>query len=150
MAFLKFREKQDYEKIKLFKCDIKAHSANQRYKDTYLSKEDVYDMLNRFDFKCFYCGDEIKPKDWQLDHFYPKSKGGKNTLENITCTCRWCNKLKNDMDGFAFIEKCKNIHQSNFLSKNNLDVYNHETDKKYKKLGKKLKEPIKVVESLNN
>jgi 5-methylcytosine-specific restriction endonuclease McrA len=49
---------------------------------------------------CAYCG--IEDNGLHLDHVYPRSKGGKLTLENTAMCCIRCNSTKstNDIDQF--------------------------------------------------
>lgn len=41
--------------------------------------------------------------------------GGKNKIDNLAPTCKWCNTMKNALDGNAFIEKCKKIVDKNLI-----------------------------------
>ena len=43
--------------------------------------------------KCVYCGIS---KNLTIDHVIPKSKGGKNTWENLVTCCNKCNLKKSD------------------------------------------------------
>lgn len=50
----------------------------------------------RANFRCEYCGKDLLKsianyKEWQEDHIVPLSKGGKDTLDNIALSCRFCN-----------------------------------------------------------
>lgn len=114
------RTKTQLENIALYKCDVKAHSANKRFDDK-ISKTDVLDVLERYNYRCFYCNQEIKKDHWQLDHFHPRANGGKNLFDNLVCTCNWCNTMKNALDGFAFLSKCKTIINNNWIYKNNVN-----------------------------
>jgi 5-methylcytosine-specific restriction endonuclease McrA len=116
------RTTHDYNQIKKYKCNSKAKYSNARFDDK-ICGGDVYEVLKKYNFKCFYCGKSIKPTSWQLDHFYPKASGGKNIPENIVCSCKWCNQMKNALDGFAFLQKCKYVIENNFLSLNNIPFY---------------------------
>jgi len=42
-------------------------------------------------WKCFYCGSE---NDLTIDHKIPRSRGGGDEVENLTCACRSCNSSK--------------------------------------------------------
>ncbi len=49
-------------------------------------------LFARDDYTCQYCGaygDEV-------EHVYPRSRGGKNTWTNLVTACRECNALKAD------------------------------------------------------
>lgn len=56
-------------------------------------------ILERDGFKCVYCG--RKPQkgndvELQIDHIYPKSKGGTDLPDNLVTACRECNLGKSD------------------------------------------------------
>lgn len=111
---MRFEGYNESQILRIFKVHEKVHSANNRFED----KIDYYDVLNllkRFDFYCFYCGNELEGFSWQLDHFHPRCNGGKNTFDNLAPTCRWCNQLKNGLDGNAFIEKCRRVVANNYF-----------------------------------
>lgn len=53
--------------------------------------------------RCEYCGDEMQkgsgsPKSYEADHTKAYSKGGKTKLENLTPSCRDCNRSKGKKD----------------------------------------------------
>lgn len=56
-------------------------------------------MLNRDAYTCAYCGDVAN----EVDHVYPKSKGGEDTLDNLVAACRRCNILKKDKTDTVFL-----------------------------------------------
>lgn len=43
---------------------------------------------------CQYCGRKCRTKELNIDHVIPKSKGGKETWENLVCACIDCNIRK--------------------------------------------------------
>jgi 5-methylcytosine-specific restriction endonuclease McrA len=43
---------------------------------------------------CQYCGRRSVPRDLNLDHVMPRSRGGPMTWENVVCSCRVCNLRK--------------------------------------------------------
>lgn len=43
---------------------------------------------------CAYCGNKFKRHELSADHVIPKSKGGKDTWENLVAACKPCNGLK--------------------------------------------------------
>lgn len=53
--------------------------------------------------RCFYCGQPIC-QEFHLDHFNPKSKGGKN-IDNLVPSCPDCNLYKSDLTIEQFREK---------------------------------------------
>ena len=52
-------------------------------------------IFRRDKFKCVYCGESTKSK-LTIDHVYPKSKGGKNTWQNLVTCCKSCNIKKDN------------------------------------------------------
>lgn len=48
-------------------------------------------IYERDEYACLLCG---SPDDLTLDHIYPWSKGGEDTLENLRTLCRPCNSSK--------------------------------------------------------
>lgn len=49
-------------------------------------------ILARDNYTCVYCGDP----GFTIDHVFPKSKGGKNTWDNMVASCQPCNSRKAD------------------------------------------------------
>jgi 5-methylcytosine-specific restriction endonuclease McrA len=43
---------------------------------------------------CQYCARRGAPRDLNLDHVMPRSRGGPMTWENVVCSCRVCNLRK--------------------------------------------------------
>jgi hypothetical protein len=129
----------DYSLIRQFKCASRAKTANKRFEDN-INSFDVLFSLKLNNFNCFYCNDKIDYKDWELDHFNPKANGGKNKRENLVACCKWCNTMKNALDGNAFINKCNQILKNNFFVKNNLGnvTSNKISNNTYKKIKKTL------------
>ena len=56
-----------------------------------LSKRNV---LKRDSFQCQYCGTRTGPMT--VDHVLPKTRGGRDTWENMVCACLKCNNRKGD------------------------------------------------------
>lgn len=48
-------------------------------------------VFKRDDYECLYCGSK---KDLTIDHVIPRSKGGKNTWDNLATCCSRCNLKK--------------------------------------------------------
>jgi hypothetical protein len=51
-------------------------------------------VFNRDNFTCSYCG--RRGGFLELDHIYPFCKGGSDDLDNLTTSCRKCNRQKKD------------------------------------------------------
>jgi hypothetical protein len=43
---------------------------------------------------CYWCNCKLEKDDTHLDHFYPLSKGGKHTINNLVLSCSSCNLSK--------------------------------------------------------
>lgn len=53
-------------------------------------------LLNIQDDRCYLCGCSITFDTATIDHFFPKSKGGGNSMENMFVSCMPCNSHKSD------------------------------------------------------
>jgi 5-methylcytosine-specific restriction endonuclease McrA len=59
-------------------------------------------LLEKWHRKCAYCGAVNIPL--QIEHIYPKSKGGSNRASNLTLACEKCNQAKNNMPVEVFLK----------------------------------------------
>ena len=51
-------------------------------------------------YECAYCGKKIRFSQADIDHIWPKSKGGSNSCFNLIGSCQSCNRSKgNKIDG---------------------------------------------------
>ena len=55
------------------------------------SRHNIYKRDNN---QCQYCGIKCRARMKTLDHIVPKSRGGKNTWQNIITCCKYCNGKK--------------------------------------------------------
>ena len=60
-------------------------------------------LLNKWDRRCAYCGDQNLPL--QIEHIHPKSKGGSNRISNLALACEKCNLKKGTQDIKDFLKK---------------------------------------------
>jgi len=51
-------------------------------------------LLWRDGNQCQYCTKKFSVKELTLDHVIPKSRGGRNTWENLVIACKKCNQKK--------------------------------------------------------
>ena len=51
-----------------------------------------------YEFRCGYCGvtETESGGHLEIDHFFPQSRGGQDTLDNLVYACRTCNSFKGD------------------------------------------------------
>lgn len=59
----------------------------------YLSRKNIH---RRDNYTCQYCGKSVPQEKATIDHVLPRSRGGKNTWENLVCSCVNCNVKKGD------------------------------------------------------
>ncbi len=60
-------------------------------------------LLEKWNRKCAYCGVEHVPL--QIEHIRPRSKGGSNSISNLTLSCEKCNLKKGTQDIKDFLKK---------------------------------------------
>jgi 5-methylcytosine-specific restriction endonuclease McrA len=60
-------------------------------------------LLEKWDRQCAYCG--IKDVPLQVEHINPRSKGGSNSISNLTLSCEKCNLKKGTQDIKNFLKK---------------------------------------------
>ncbi|MEQ9235992.1 RNA-guided endonuclease IscB [Coleofasciculus sp. E2-BRE-01] len=66
-------------------------------------------LLNKWKRKCAYCGASGVPL--QIEHIYPKSKGGSNQISNLCLACESCNRKKGTQLLEQFLKKKPEILQ---------------------------------------
>ena len=52
-------------------------------------------LLEQDDWKCSYCGCELKWKSSSIDHLIPRAQGGSDHFVNLGICCGSCNSRKN-------------------------------------------------------
>jgi hypothetical protein len=74
---------------------------------------------------CLYCGVVFPTRNLTLDHIHPRSRGGKNTWENLVTCCTPCNKRKGDKllselkdMKLRYLPKPLSSHTSRFILRN--------------------------------
>ena len=61
--------------------------------------------------KCNGCGNQFPITAMEIDHIFPKSRGGEDNYENFQLLCGWCNKVKGNRDMKYLNAKIKaNMH----------------------------------------
>ena len=50
----------------------------------------------RDNYSCAYCEKQLNAEELSIDHILPKSRGGKETWENLVTSCKTCNCFKGD------------------------------------------------------
>ena len=80
---------QSNKAVKVGKLKIKLMYKGTRWLKNEIKKRDKY--------RCYICGRLLDDKEVTLDHIIPKSRGGKDTFDNLATCCFECNNLKADM-----------------------------------------------------
>jgi len=71
--------------------------AVRKNKSISISKKIRFEVFKRDGFKCAYCGQEPPAVTLEVDHIEPKSKGGKNDINNYVTACFDCNRGKRNI-----------------------------------------------------
>ncbi len=83
---------------KLDNPDISGVEYQQGTLQGYETREYLLEKWNR---QCAYCGTENVPL--QVEHIYPRSRGGTNRLANLTLACEPCNRAKGTQEITSFL-----------------------------------------------
>ena len=60
-------------------------------------------LLEKHKRKCFYCDKAVS--DFEVEHMFPKSRGGSNSIDNLTLSCHDCNEKKGTLTAEEFIQQ---------------------------------------------
>lgn len=69
-------------------------------------------LLQKWNRQCAYCG--VKDVPLQIEHIYPRAKGGSNSITNLTLSCGKCNTKKGTKDVKDFLKKRPDKIRTNF------------------------------------
>lgn len=61
-----------------------------------MSKALRFDILERDNFTCQYCGRRAPHVELEIDHVIAVAKGGSSTVDNLVTACSDCNRGKRD------------------------------------------------------
>lgn len=53
-------------------------------------------LFRRDNDMCMYCGMRFRHSELTRDHIFPRSRGGKDTWQNLVAACKRCNNVKAD------------------------------------------------------
>lgn len=74
-----------------------------------ISSNIKYELYMNQKGMCCYCGQYVVLSEATIDHIVPLSKGGKNDVSNLQCTCQKCNSLKASWDEGDFLQQISMI-----------------------------------------
>lgn len=63
-----------------------------------ISKKLRFEVFKRDFFTCTYCGNKPPKIVLEVDHLLPVSRGGKNNIDNLVCSCFDCNRGKSNTE----------------------------------------------------
>ena len=81
----------DYEKALILKAEQLIKESDIPYLKT------RFMVFQRDGFKCQYCGRGADATVLEIDHIFPRSKGGTNNIDNLITSCYECNRGKGDL-----------------------------------------------------
>ena len=81
-----------YSRVKLRK------TSSGRNRRSGMSPRLRFDVFQRDNFTCQYCGRKAPDVVLHVDHIVPVANGGTDTIENLTTACRDCNLGKSDRE----------------------------------------------------
>jgi 5-methylcytosine-specific restriction endonuclease McrA len=100
------------ERLKNFSKHYKSNTMEQKTKIKYV-KEKYNITESNTTFTCRYTAkilDWTRPEEYQYDHIIPRSRGGKNTLENLQIISKEANQAKGDMTHEEFVNFIKLVN----------------------------------------
>jgi ATP adenylyltransferase len=68
----------------------------------YVSGTLKYEVLKRARFRCELCGVSADVRALEVDHIFPRSRGGTDDPDNLQALCYRCNAMKRDRDDTDF------------------------------------------------
>ncbi|MEH2057943.1 MAG: HNH endonuclease [Nostoc sp.] len=69
------------------KTKLKQMNSKQKYN----KKQQLIDLYGH---NCWWCGHYITTDKVTIEHLFPKSRGGSNSLENLRLACLTCNRSR--------------------------------------------------------
>ncbi len=99
-----------------------------------ISKKLRFEVFKRDGFRCAYCGKSPPEVVLEVDHIQPKSKGGKNHINNYLTACFSCNRGKSNVP----------LDKAPQQLVDNLEVLRQKEDqlKEYQKYAKRLRKLV--------
>lgn len=73
------------------------------------TKAERIEVYAKCDGHCAYCGGEITISQMQVDHLWPISLGGIDTMINWNPSCRSCNHYKSSSPPYSFREMLEDM-----------------------------------------
>lgn len=100
-----------------------------------ISKKIRFEVFKRDSFRCAYCGETPPKVILEVDHIDPKSKGGKDEINNLLTACFDCNRGKKDILLQVIPGQLKENLEILQEKENQILAYRRLTDKIRKRIG---------------
>ena len=79
-------------------CSIKCRKEKVKFKKARNPLTNRFLIFQRDKFKCRICGISVKDgARLEIDHWIPKTRGGKDIFSNLVTLCKICNVHKNNI-----------------------------------------------------
>lgn len=107
-----------------------------------ITKKVRFEVFKRDGFKCAYCGKSPPQITLEVDHIDPRSRGGKDDINNLLTACFECNRGKTNIP----------LTKAPLKLSENLEILKEQEDqlKEYRKFVKKIENRIiKDIEDIN-
>ncbi len=102
-------------------------------------------IYNKNKGRCAICGEFVPYDAFTVDHIIPLAKGGTNELNNLQCTCKTCNLIKQDILPEDLMDKLTGIVLYQMRLSYNDDIWNKMNHLRRQKQRRKL---VRIINSL--
>lgn len=109
-----------------------------------VSKKVRFEVFKRDGFRCAYCGKTPPSVVLEVDHIDPKSKGGKDDINNLITACFDCNRGKKDIP----LSTITNQMADNLEALKEKEKQYAEYQKFIKKINKRIESDIDEINSV--
>lgn len=86
--------------------------------DFYAISDNRKRILERDNYKCFYCLKSITKDNFEIDHVISKVHKGNNSYKNCVASCNYCNSLKQGKKANDF---ARNLYRENRLNQDEFE-----------------------------
>ena len=109
-----------------------------------ISKKIRFEVFKRDGFRCAYCGKTPPEVMLEIDHIDPKSKGGKDDINNLITACFDCNRGKRNI----LLDKIPSQMNENLEILQSKELQLKEYRKYIKKIEKRINNDMDEIENI--
>jgi 5-methylcytosine-specific restriction endonuclease McrA len=95
-------EQKNPDKVAVYKRTCKQNRRAAEAGDR-ITSDEVSRVFLDCEGRCAYCIKDVSGEKWHVEHKQPLSRGGKNTVSNITISCPQCNWKKHNKTVKEFV-----------------------------------------------